>query len=347
MRIRDVRFELFPGKSSHTPKDVIGSHIPDYPFVRHLLPEPVLPEGEKIRAASVRVTPEDDLSEVILKAGPGCEIILSDGVYSNGPYYIPGCCSGEPGRPVTVRAEHKGKAVIDGSSMVSKLPAVILKADYWKLEDLVIKGAPSAGLFICGSDNVVSGCETCGNGDTGILICSFPGTTKKTWPKRNRVESCLSHHNIDTARCNADGFAAKLSVGKGNAFKSCRSLYNVDDGFDLYTKSTLGPIGPVKLESCEAAFNGWNSSRGVSSAKIRSGVGFKLGGERQRVRHIARKCVAHDNAGPGFDTNSNPAPRVVGCEAYGNNPDFVGPSAYRPPCLLKKLAGKFGWRRTL
>ena len=147
----------------------------------------------------IRVTPGDNpdgLSEAILKAGPGCEIILSDGVYSGGPYYIPECCSGEPGRPVTVRAEHKGGAVIDGSSIGSKLPAMILRADHWILEDLVIKGAPSAGLFICGSDNVVSGCETCGNGDTGILICSFPGTRKEAWPKRNGVLYITSQYRL-------------------------------------------------------------------------------------------------------------------------------------------------------
>ena len=344
LRIGDVRFETSPGKSSKTPSDAIGRYVPDYPFFRDLLPEPVSPVGEKICDSIVRVSPGNGpagLSEAILKAGPGCEIVLADGVYSDGPYYIPAYCSGESGRPVTIRAEHKGAAVIDGSCIVPKLPAVILRADHWKLEDLVIKCAPSSGLFICGSDNEVIRCEACGNGDTGVLICSFPGTSKEEWPHRNRVESCLSHHNVDTARCNADGFGAKLSVGQGNAFRLCKAFHNVDDGFDLYTKSTLGPIGPVTLENCEAAYNGLNSSRGGSSGRVNPGTGFKLGGERQKVRHLVRECFAHDNAGPGFDVNSNTAPRLAGCKAYGNNPDFVLPSAYRRTGLLKKLAGKF------
>ena len=121
----------------------------------------------------------------------------------------------------------------------------------------------------------------------------------------------------------------------------------MDDGFDLYTKSTLGPIGSVTLDNCEAAYNGWNSSRGKSSGLVKAGAGFKLGGERQKVRHIVKKCVAHDNAASGFDANSNPAARLVGCKAYGNNPDFVLPSVYGRTCLLKRLANKFGWLKAL
>ena len=306
LRITDIRFETTPGKISHTPKNTVGHFIPDYPFDRRLLDDGSSPASSP-------------LAESLRQAGPGSEIILPDGVYP-GPFYIPKTCSGTAGKPVVLRAEHPGKAIIDGSGMSSKLPAMTLRGRHWILDGLVFRGAPSSGLFICGSDNIVRNCEACGNGDTGILLCTFPGSTKKEWPARNRVEGCFSHDNCDPVRRNADGFGAKLSVGKGNSFRACKAFHNIDDGFDLYTKSTLGPIGPVTLTDCEAAFNGWLSSEEEPGGSPDTGIGFKLGGERQRVRHLVKDCVAHDNARGGFDPNSNPSCRLARCKAWNNHP---------------------------
>lgn len=324
LHITDIHFEISPGRSSRTPKDAIGHYVPDYPFNRNLLVENV-PSGPSLCNASMRVCPEGSpvsLVDAISQAGPGCEIILADGVYAGGPYYIPERCSGERARPVILRAEHPGGAVIDGSVNAAKLPAMTLRASHWVLEGIVFRGAPSCGLFICGSDNVVRDCEASGNGDTGFLICSFPGSSKREWPAGNRVERCISHDNCDPVRRNADGFGAKLSVLKGNGFYSCKAFHNIDDGFDLYTKSTLGRIGPVIIEDCEAAFNGWLSAERRPEQEFRTGAGFKLGGERQQVRHLLKECVAHDNAGKGFASNSNHACRLSACRAWGNGQDY-------------------------
>ena len=283
--VKDIRFETSPGILSRTPVDAIGHYVPDYPFNRSLL-------------ANLKASPEKnpfDLSSAILSAKPGSEIVLPDGEYKGGPFYIPESESGTPSNPVILRAEHSGKAIVDGSFIGAILPAMILRADHWIIDGIVFRNAPSSGLFICGNGNIIRNCEASGNGDTGILICSFPGVSKDKWPSGNRVEACVSRDNRDSVRSNADGFGAKLSVGKGNGFYSCKAFNNVDDGFDLYTKSTLGPIGPVTLESCEAAYNR---------------IGFKLGGENQRVRHRLKGCVAHDNEIKDFDPNSNPAVRV-------------------------------------
>ena len=304
LRITDIRFETAPGKLSHTPDSAIGHFVPDYPFDRTLLPDSLSPAS-------------GPLYEAIRRAGPGSEIILPDGVYP-GPVVIPESCSGEPGRPVILRAEHPGKAVIDGSEMTAKLPAMTLRGRFWILDGLVFRNAPSSGLFLCGSDNVIRHCEASGNGDTGILICAFPGSEKKDWPAGNRVESCLSHDNCDGVRHNADGFGAKLSAGPGNVFVSCKAFHNIDDGFDLYTKNSLGPIGAVTLLDCEAAFNGWLSSEEKPDGKPDTGIGFKLGGEHQRVRHILENCIAHDNARGGFKANSNPSCRLIRCKAWNN-----------------------------
>ena len=312
IKVSDVHFETSPGKLGRTPKDAIRHHVPDYPFERSLLP---------IVGTSSADDPMD-LSSAILQAAPGSEIILPDGVYKGGPFYIPDSLSGESSKPIILRAEHPGKAIIDGSSFSVKLPAMILRGSHWIIDGLVFRGSPSCGLFICGSDNVIKHCEASHNGDTGILICSFPEVSKKEWPSRNMVERCLSHDNCDRVRRNADGFGAKLSVGKGNCFYSCRAFHNIDDGFDLYTKSTLGPIAPVTLDNCEASFNGWLSDEERPLGGVRTGIGFKLGGESQRVPHMIVGCAAHHNAWVGFDPNSNPSATLSRCEAWDNPVDF-------------------------
>jgi len=329
IKVSDVHFETSPGKLGRTPKEAIRHHVPDYPFERSLLPI----------VGTASADDPMDLSSAILQVTPGSEIILPDGVYKGGPYYIPDSLSGESSKPIILRAEHPGKAIIDGCSFSAKLPAMILRGRHWVIDGLVFRGSPSCGLFVCGSDNVIKHCEASHNRDTGILICSFPGVSKKEWPSRNRVERCLSHDNCDGVRRNADGFGAKLSVGKGNGFYSCRAFHNIDDGFDLYTKSTLGPIAPVTLDNCEASYNGWLSGEERPLGEVRTGIGFKLGGENQKVTHMLEGCAAHHNARAGFDSNSNPSATLSRCEAWDNPTDFKA--------MEKKPSFKDRWRSNM
>lgn len=312
INVSEVIYETRPGSLGHTPKGAIKNHIPDYPFDRSLIGTTV----------SSGMNDPIDLAAAISSAVPGSEIILPDGIYSGGPYYIPESKSGDSGKPIILRAEHPGKAVIDGTSFEMRLPAMTLRGRFWIMEGIVFKGSPSCGLFVCGSDNVVKKCEASFNGDTGILICSFPGVSKKEWPRRNRVERCVSHDNCDEVRCNADGFGAKLSVGKGNGFYYCRAFHNIDDGFDLYTKSILGQIAPVTLANCDASFNGWLSGEECPDRDVKTGIGFKLGGENQGVPHHISWCAAHHNARIGFDANSNSSVILANCEAWSNPRDY-------------------------
>lgn len=323
LKISQVSLVIKPGKLSHTPKGVIGHCFPDYPFNRSLLSAPEPSQNkENLCGKVVRVSPEGvaglDLAAVLRQAAPGVEILLSDGIYTGGPYYIPGRNSGNFRHPIVLRAEHPGKAVIDGSAFRAKLPGMILRARRWIIDGLVFENAPSCGLFVCGSNNVIKNCEAARNGDTGFLICTYPGTRKREWPSGNRVEHCISHDNCDKPHRNADGFAAKLSVGRGNGFFSCKAFHNIDDGFDLYTKSTIGPIRPVVLRECEAAFNGWLSGEERPESPVRNGSGFKLGGERQQVLHRLKRCLAHDNAREGFLFNSNHCCILWSCREWNN-----------------------------
>lgn len=321
LRVSDIRFVLTPGRKSHTPKTAIKQHVPDYPFDRSLFK---VSDDVKRKVGNTRlfVSPGGeslDLSEALAIAAPGCEILLADGVYSSGPYFIQENTSGKRHNTITIRALNPGRAIIDGSGLRNKIPAMTLRGHFWIIDGLVFRNSPSCGLFVCGSDNVVKNCEASGNGDSGFLVCSFPGAGKREWPSRNRFESCLSHDNCDKVKRNADGFGCKLSVGKGNVFYSCRAVHNIDDGFDLYTKSILGPISPVTLIKCESAFNGWLTEVSRPVEPKRSGSGFKLGGESMQVRHVLKECYAHDNAKAGFDANSNHAAFLLDCESGDNN----------------------------
>ena len=333
INVTDVIFTTSPGKKSHTPEGTINKRIPDYPFSRDLLDrlEPYS-GGDPV-----------DLVTAVNNAAPGCEIVLPDGVYNSGTYYVPAGQSGTANDPIILRAEHPGKAIFEGSSSKVRLPAFILQGSHWILDGLVFRNSPSCGLFVCGSYNTVRNCKAFGNGDTGFLVCSFPGAPKSDWPSRNKFESCVSHDNCDEVRCNADGFGAKLSIGGGNGFYHCKAFHNIDDGFDLYTKSSIGPIGAVVLQNCEAWSNGWLSDGIRPSGEPRTGVGFKLGGEGQRVRHQVMGCVANDNARAGFDANSNPEIVLRDCEASGNGVDFYIPSKPESVFFYRLTVPIFNW----
>jgi hypothetical protein len=139
------------------------------------------------------------------------------------------------------------------------------------------------------------------------------------WPAYNLILNCESYDNYDAppgAGENADGFAAKLTVGEGNVFRGCVSHNNIDDGWDLYTKSDTGPIGVVTIDQCIAHHNGTLTDGRASESGDRS---FKLGGEKIAVAHIVSRSVAFANGKDGFTWNSNPgAIRLFNTLAFDN-----------------------------
>src|SRR6185369_6271589 len=134
------------------------------------------------------------------------------------------------------------------------------------------------------------------------------------------ILNCESYDNYDLPPGggeNADGFACKLTAGNGNVFRGCVSHNNIDDGWDLYTKTDTGPIGPVTLDQCVAYGNG-SLSDGTSNANGDRN-GFKLGGSDIAVAHLVTRCVAIGNGKNGFTWNSNHgAIRVINCLALDN-----------------------------
>ena len=69
--------------------------------------------------------------------------------------------------------------------------------------------------------------------------------------------SRTSYLNADAGYEDADGFAAKLTIGEGNVFDGCIAAYNADDGWDLFAKIETGAIGQVVIQNCVAFKNGY------------------------------------------------------------------------------------------
>ena len=342
LRISDIHLHMSEGIYSETPNDAIQCVIPDYPFKRELFDDEEAVHTGKgaLKERVLYVSPYGkadgggtesepmDLHTAFYKAGEGSEIILLDGIYKlKRPLYLSSNSGGTFQKRIKVRAQHVRKAVFDGSELQVKTPLMVLRGKYWIIEGIIFQNSPLSGVFICGSGNLIHNCETCHNGDTGILICSYPGEERTRWPAYNRVEDCDSYNNCDIVMCNADGFGAKLTIGKGNGFYRCIAHHNVDDGFDLYTKSIIGPTEPVLLEQCVAYDNGKTLDTRYVRNNYSGGVGFKLGGENQAVAHELWDCISFFNNQYGFSSNSNPAVQLHYCTALQNgrcrkNDDF-------------------------
>ncbi|NUS14469.1 MAG: right-handed parallel beta-helix repeat-containing protein, partial [Streptomyces sp.] len=185
-----------------------------------------------------------------------------------------------------------------------------LNGSYWHLYGLTVEHAGDNGISVGGSNNVIERTVTAFNRDTGLQISRADSATSISgWPSNNLVISSESHDNADSGGENADGFAAKLTVGTGNVFRYDVSHNNIDDGWDLYTKTDTGPIGPVTIEDSLSYDNGTLSNGTQAGSGDRNG--FKLGGDDIPVNHIVRNNIAYGNGHHGFTYNSNPGSMTV------------------------------------
>lgn len=208
----------------------------------------------------------------------------------------------------TLAAYGNEKPILDFSaqSFASTNRGLQLFGSYWLVKGLEIKGAGDNGLYIAGNYNRIENIEAHHNRDTGIQLGRYASTAGYSeWPAYNEVINSYSHDNYDPDNGeDADGFAAKLTVGPGNVFDGCIAAYNVDDGWDLYTKDDTGAIGTVTIRNSIAYKNG-QTSDGTSTTSS-DGNGFKLGGEDIAVNHTVVNSIAFQNKKHGFTFNSNP-----------------------------------------
>lgn len=240
-----------------------------------------------------------------------------------------------------------GPATLDFSQMKfdSNNRGVSINGNYVYWKGINVCGAGDNGLYISGSFNTVEDCEFFNNRDTGLQIGRAASTQSniKDWPSYNLVKNCTSHNNYDneTYGENADGFAAKLTVGYGNVFDGCIAYRNSDDGWDLYAYAENGNIGTVIMYNCVAFENGYleitrdaynslfptynannfnDPSANAYMTRDGDGNGFKLGGSVMEGDVIMYNCLSFQNRLHGVTDNSNPGYiKLTGITSYDNS----------------------------
>ncbi|MEU0256681.1 carbohydrate-binding protein [Streptomyces sp. NPDC006184] len=253
------------------------------------------------------------LTSAISRITPGGTIYLRGGTYTpSATVTIPAGKDGTSAARTTLSAYPGEKPVLNFAAQ-SESPAnrgIQLNASYWRLYGLTVEHAGDNGIFVGGSNNVVERVVTAYNRDTGLQLGRIASTTPNSqWPSNNLIVSSESHDNADSDGEDADGFAAKLTTGTGNVFRYDVSHNNIDDGWDLFTKTDTGAIGPVTIEYSLSYGNGTLSDGTVNSNGDRNG--YKLGGDDIAVNHVVRHDIAYKNGHHGFTYNSNPGTMTV------------------------------------
>lgn len=250
------------------------------------------------------------LSSAITKVAPGETIYMRGGVYTYSSTIIIGQDnSGSSSLRKNIVAYGSEKPILDfyAQPFDPAQRGLQIYGNYWKVKGLEVRGSGDNGIFIGGNYNIIENVETHHNRDSGLQISRYASslTSMSQWPSYNQIIGVYSHDNYDPDNGeDADGFAAKLTIGPGNVFDNCIAAWNTDDGWDLYSKTETGPIGVVTIKNSIAYKNG-QTSDGNSTANS-DGNGFKLGGEKIAVNHIVQNSIAFQNKKHGFTYNSNP-----------------------------------------
>ena len=251
------------------------------------------------------------LTSALTKIAAGKTIYLRGGVYSYSvPVIIDRNNSGSStSSRKSIVAYGSEKPILDfyGQTFDSTNRGLQINGHYWLVKGLEVRGAGDNGIFIGGNYNRIENVETHHNRDSGLQISRYASTatSMSEWPSYNEIINVYSHDNYDPDNGeDADGFAAKLTIGPGNVFDGCIAAWNTDDGWDLYTKTDTGPIGVVTIRNSIAYKNGQTSDGNSTSNS--DGNGFKLGGEKIVVNHIVQNSIAFQNKKHGFTYNSNP-----------------------------------------
>lgn len=202
-----------------------------------------------------------------------------------------------------------------------KCAGMILAGDYWYFQGFDVTGSANSlkGIQVSGSHNTLDDIMAYRNGNTGIQISRYKSTDGRSdWPSYNLILNCTSYLNADAGYEDADGFAAKLTIGEGNVFDGCIAAYNADDGWDLFAKIETGAIGQVAIQNCVAFKNGYVLDENGQEVDAGNGNGFKMGGSSISGHHILRNSVSFGNKAKGIDSNSCPDIEAYSSTSYNN-----------------------------
>ena len=262
-----------------------------------------------------------DIYTAVRFASAGQKIVLLEETYLLAePLVIERGIDGTESEPIvlTADASDASRPVLDfgGSSA-----GIILAADYWQLSNFDITNTSDmeVGINICGNHNILNELRAYRNGNSGFWISTYRETdTRVQWPSDNLILNCTSYLNADNGYEDADGFAAKETVGPGNVFSGCIAAYNADDGFDLFAKVQFGCLEPVTIVNCTAFGNGYLLTDDGKEFSAGNGNGFKLGGQSLSGHHVVSSSLSFVNRNHGITSNTCPDVRVYNCLSYGN-----------------------------
>lgn len=279
----------------------------------------VSPDGSKDASG----TKEDpmDIYTAVKTVEPGDKILLAGGTYNlTSTIIVERGIDGTQDKPIYMIADPAStqRPVFDFGGNCA---GMILAGDYWYFQGFDVTGSQNSakGLQLSGSNNTLDQIHAYRNGNTGIQVSRYKTTdTFEDWPSNNTILNCTSFLNADAGYEDADGFAAKLTVGEGNVFDGCIAAYNADDGWDLFAKVETGAIGAVTIKNCVAFMNGYVLDEAGNLIDAGNGNGFKMGGSSIAGGHMLINSVAFCNKAKGIDSNSCPDIQVTNSTSYNN-----------------------------
>lgn len=279
----------------------------------------VSPNG-KSNAAGTKDAPMDIYTAVKI-AAPGQKILIKEGTYNlSGTVKVERGINGTADAMIYMIADPEAgsRPVFDFGG---KCAGMILAGDYWYFQGFDVTRSADAqkGIQVSGNHNILDRIKAYKNGNTGIQISRYLGTDQfNQWPAHNTILNCSSYLNADKGYEDADGFAAKLTVGQGNVFDGCIAAYNADDGWDLFAKVQSGSIGVVTIQNCVAFKNGYILDENGREINAGNGNGFKMGGDSMPGAHVLKNSVAFANKAKGIDSNSCPDIKVYSSTTFDN-----------------------------
>ena len=261
-----------------------------------------------------------DIYTAVSVVAPGQTIILMEGTYNlESGVVIERGISGTKDKMIKmiVDPEAKSRPVLDfGKKSTVTTAGLLAVGDYWYFQGFDVTKAPDGvpGIMVSGSNCTFDDINSYTNGDCGLYIRSRGNSAdpKSLWPTNNLILNCSAYNNADASGENADGFAAKFSIGKGNVFDGCISYNNCDDGWDLYARGVS--IEAVTIRNCVAYENGHNTDNSIKG----NGNGFKMGGENMPAGHKIINSIAFNNDANGITCNSCPDIQIQNCISFNN-----------------------------
>ena len=279
----------------------------------------VSPNG-KSNAAGTKDAPMDIYTAVKI-AAPGQKILIKEGTYDlSSTVKVERGINGTADAMIYMIADPEAgsRPVFDFGG---KCAGMILAGDYWYFQGFDVTRSADAqkGIQVSGNHNILDRIKAYKNGNTGIQISRYLGTDQfNQWPAHNTILNCSSYLNADKGYEDADGFAAKLTVGQGNVFDGCIAAYNADDGWDLFAKVQSGSIGVVTIQNSVAFKNGYILDENGREINAGNGNGFKMGGDSMPGAHVLKNSVAFANKAKGIDSNSCPDIKVYSSTTFDN-----------------------------